>query len=156
MQGHDVLFSSEKQDWETPPKLYNFFHERYNFNIDLSASAENTKCEKYFDAEIDALKQDWTGLRGWCNPQYDMTKHFIQKAATSNGLYALLVPSRTDLPWFHDYVLPFASEIWYLRGRVRFVGATNSAPFPSLVVVYGSTRQWESGPTIHALWHKNL
>ena len=47
-----------------------------------------------------------------------------------------LVPARTDTAWWHRYVLPFAAEIQYLRGRVRFEGAVSSAPFPSAVVVF--------------------
>lgn len=34
------------------------------------------------------------------------------------------------------YVLPFAAEIHYLRGRIRFEGAGSSAPFPSAVVIF--------------------
>lgn len=47
-----------------------------------------------------------------------------------------LVPVRTDTAWWHRYVLPFAAEIQYLRGRVRFEGAASSAPFPSAVLLF--------------------
>lgn len=40
-----------------------------------------------------------------------------------------LLPARTDTAWWHRYVLPFAAEIHYLRGRIRFEGAGSSAPF---------------------------
>ena len=48
----------------------------------------------------------------------------------------LLIPARTDTRWFHEQVLPKASEIRFLRGRLRFGDAKNTAPFPSMVVVY--------------------
>ena len=47
-----------------------------------------------------------------------------------------LLPARTDTAWWHRYVLPFAAEIHYLRGRIRFEGAGSSAPFPSAVVIF--------------------
>ena len=48
----------------------------------------------------------------------------------------LLVPSRTDTRWFHDYALK-ATEIRFIKGRLTFGDATNSAPFPSCLVIFG-------------------
>ncbi len=47
-----------------------------------------------------------------------------------------LIPARTDTKWFHAYVLPYASEIRFIKGRLRFGDAQNSAPFPSMIVVF--------------------
>lgn len=47
-----------------------------------------------------------------------------------------LLPARTDTAWWHSYVLPYAAQIHYLRGRIRFEGANSSAPFPSAVVIF--------------------
>lgn len=46
-----------------------------------------------------------------------------------------LVPSRTDTAWWHDYVQGKA-EVRFVRGRLKFGNAKNSAPFPSAVVIY--------------------
>jgi hypothetical protein len=46
-----------------------------------------------------------------------------------------LIPARTDTKWFHDYVYGKA-EIRFLKGRLKFGGATNNAPFPSMGVVW--------------------
>ena len=46
-----------------------------------------------------------------------------------------LLPSRTDTRWFHEHGLK-ADEIRFIRGRLKFGDATNSAPFPSVVLVY--------------------
>ena len=53
-----------------------------------------------------------------------------QKGAT----VVCLVPSRTDTAWWHDYAMQ--GEITFLRGRLKFGDAKNSAPFPSAIVVY--------------------
>lgn len=47
----------------------------------------------------------------------------------------MLLPARTDTKWFHDYILGKA-EIRFIRGRLKFGGSKNSAPFPSMVVVF--------------------
>jgi site-specific DNA-methyltransferase (adenine-specific) len=47
-----------------------------------------------------------------------------------------LIPARTDTRWFHQIVLPHAKEIRFIRGRLKFGGATNGAPFPSMVVIF--------------------
>jgi hypothetical protein len=52
-----------------------------------------------------------------------------------------LVPARTDTRWFHDVVLPNAREIRFLRGRLKFGDAENSAPFPSMIVVFKERRR---------------
>lgn len=63
-----------------------------------------------------------------------MDKESIRRVIKwSNRCY--VNPRRTDTSYFHDYVLGKA-EIRFLRGRIRFVGATQPAPFPSMVVVY--------------------
>lgn len=42
--------------------------------------------------------------------------------------------------WFHDYIYRRA-EIRFVRGRLKFGGSRNSAPFPSMVCVFrGVTR----------------
>ena len=47
-----------------------------------------------------------------------------------------LIPARTDTKWFHEIVLPHAQEIRFLRGRLKFGGMKNSAPFPSMLVIF--------------------
>jgi site-specific DNA-methyltransferase (adenine-specific) len=49
-----------------------------------------------------------------------------------------LVPARTDTAWWHDYVMPYASDIRFIRGRLKFNDGPNAAPFPSAIVVYGN------------------
>jgi len=55
--------------------------------------------------------------------------------ASQNGATVVcLVPARTDTAWWHDYAMK--GQIRLLRGRLKFGGAANSAPFPSAVVVF--------------------
>jgi hypothetical protein len=50
-------------------------------------------------------------------------------------LVVLLVPARTDTRWYHDWVQGKA-EVEFIRGRLRFGKADNSAPFSSMLAVY--------------------
>lgn len=79
----------------------------------------------------------------FCNPPYgrEITK-WVRKAyeeAQKGTTIVMLLPSRTDVSWFHDYILGKA-EVRFLRGRLKFTDdegqAKNSAPFPSLVAIY--------------------
>jgi site-specific DNA-methyltransferase (adenine-specific) len=45
-----------------------------------------------------------------------------------------LVPARTDTQWWHEYAMK--SEIRFIKGRLKFGDAENSAPFPSAIVVF--------------------
>ena len=47
----------------------------------------------------------------------------------------MLPPARTGTKWFHDWCLPYG-KIEFLRGRLKFGGCDNSAPFPSMIVIF--------------------
>ena len=132
-----ALFQSNRHDWQTPPELFEPLHAEFGFTLDAAASAENALLPRYWTAEDDALTQDWTGERVYCNPPYGRSGHrFIRKAAERRAAVAvLLVPARPDTAAWHECVLGVA-EIRFIRGRVRFVGAQHGAPFPSAILVY--------------------
>lgn len=71
------------------------------------------------------------------------TGQWVKKAymsAQTGALVVMLLPARTDTAWFHDYIYRRA-EIRFVRGRLKFGGSRNSAPFPSMVCVFrGGTR----------------
>lgn len=72
------------------------------------------------------------------NPPYGReTGKWVEKAfleAQTGAVVVCLLPARTDTAWWHDFVMR-AAEIRFVRGRLRFGGAANGAPFPSCVVV---------------------
>ena len=59
-----TLFTSNKQDWETPQKLFDSLNAEFMFTLDAAASDANHKCEKYYTVEDDGLKQNWQGETG--------------------------------------------------------------------------------------------
>lgn len=80
------------------------------------------------------------------NPPYSRCREFIAKAAheaTKGATVVCLVPSRTDTRWWHDFVWNNLAhrtypgvEIRFVKGRLKFGDGKNSAPFPSVVIVF--------------------
>ena len=131
----NLMFSSKTDLWETPQDLFNKYDAVYHFAIDVCALPENAKCKRFFTPEMDGLKQEWTGVC-WCNPPYGrQIGSWVEKAVKSFATVVMLLPARTDTKWFHDWCLPYG-KIEFLRGRLKFGGCENSAPFPSMVVVF--------------------
>lgn len=134
----DVHFSSKTDDWATPQDFFDKVAERFPFTLDVCATPENAKCEQFFTKEHDGLQQKWEGVC-WMNPPYGREiGHWVHKAYASswiNGATVVcLVPARTDTKWWHDYCLK--GEIEFIKGRLKFGGSKNSAPFPSALVVF--------------------
>jgi site-specific DNA-methyltransferase (adenine-specific) len=129
--------SSLTPEWETPRPLFEALDKEFGpLQVDVCATAENTKLPRFWSKADDGLAQDWTGLRCWMNPPYGRgIGAWVQKARTSSAITVCLLPARTDTAWWHDNVPGRAAVVRFLRGRVRFSGA-GSAPFPSVVVVF--------------------
>ena len=134
------MFSSAKDDWETPQDLFDELDDEFHFTLDAASSDLNAKCEKHYTVEDDGLSQSWAGNNVFLNPPYgrnmkDWMRKAYEESQAENTTVVVLVPARTDTAWFHDYVYGKA-ELRFLRGRLKFGGCENSAPFHSLVVVY--------------------
>jgi phage N-6-adenine-methyltransferase len=133
------LYSSNKDDWETPDDLWQELYREFWFGLDACASNDNYKCWEYFTIEDDALKQDWSRWNSvFMNPPYGkQIGKFVKKAyeeSLKGCTVVCLLPARTDTAWFHDYCKK--GEIRFIRGRIRFSNAKWNAPFPSMIVIF--------------------
>lgn len=133
-----VHFSSKTDDWATPQDLFDKLDAQYHFDWDVCASVENSKCVKFYTREQDGLKQTWNSVC-WMNPPYGREiGKWVAKAYESSlqgTTVVCLLPSRTDTKWFHQYCVK--GKIEFLKGRLKFGDSKNSAPFPSMIVVFG-------------------
>ena len=137
----EVMFSSNTDQWATPQYFYDELNSEFEFTLDPCADECNHKCERYFTKEINGLSQSWAGERVFCNPPYgreigDWVKKCYEEVLKECQLVVLLVPARTDTKWFHNYIYKKATEIRFIKGRLKFGDAKNSAPFPSMVVIF--------------------
>ena len=135
-----ALFSSTTEEWATPKDFFDALDAEFHFTLDPCSTDDNAKCAKHYTKEQDGLSQDWIGERVFCNPPYGREMpRWIAKCAEHGmrgGIAVMLIPARTDTRAFHEYIYHKA-EIRFIRGRLKFGGAKNSAPFPSMVVVFG-------------------
>ena len=133
----NVHFSSKTDLWYTPQDFFKKYDDVYKIETDVCATDDNAKCAKYYTEEMDGLSQEWRGVC-WMNPPYGRTiGNWMKKAYESSlegATVVCLVPARTDTGWWHNYAMK--GDIEFIKGRLKFGGSKNSAPFPSAVVVF--------------------
>jgi phage N-6-adenine-methyltransferase len=138
-RANPIVFASASSEWTTPQPLFDSLDHLFDFTLDVCATPENAKCERYFTAADDGLKQEWNGVC-WCNPPYGRgLGKWVRKAfeASENGTtVVMLLPAFMSNAWWHDYVIPHG-EIISIRGRLQYGGVSYPAPFSSVIVVFG-------------------
>ena len=137
----NVHFSSATDQWSTPIDVFNKLDSIFDFQTDVCADANNAKCDIFYTEEMNGLDQTWIG-RCWMNPPYGrQIGLWVEKAyhsSVDNGATVVcLLPARVDTRWWHDYCVK--GEMFFIKGRLKFGDAQNSAPFPSAIVVFRPT-----------------
>lgn len=154
------MFSSAKDEWSTPADFFARLDAEFGFAADAAALDGNTFKDVYFGPDHpnplcrDALALHWREVAQangiapvyWLNPPYSRARQFIAKAAGEalrGCTVVCLVPARTDTWWFHALVWDREKhrpqpgvEVRFIKGRLKFGGSSNSAPFPSVVIVF--------------------
>ncbi len=149
-----------KDNWETPDYFFNLINEEFKFTLDPCATKQNTKCKNFYSQEDNGLKKDWKGARVFVNPPFSNIGKWVKKCyeegIKENTVVVLIIPSRTDTKYWHDYVMK-ANEIWFCKGRVNFLQnrkkPENGSTFPLSVIIF---RSFNLGfPKIKPFCHKN-
>jgi len=123
--------------WETPESLFKKIDREFNFNLDVCATKESAKCPRYFTPADDGLSQEWSE-RCWMNPPYGkgigewMAKAYMH--SQSGGTVVALVPTRTNPPWWHEWVMK-ADEIRFIKKKGSFVGTKIGVAFTGHALV---------------------
>ena len=124
MKNRKSEFNSD--DWATPPYLYKQLNDRFNFNFD--------PCPLQHDvSEWDGLQISWK-RRNFINPPYDrkLKTAFVEKAieeSKKSKLCVCLLPVSTSTKLFHERILPNATEISFIKGRVQFIGINSKGQY---------------------------
>lgn len=137
----EVHFSSKVDTWETPIEFFNKLNSEFNFTLDPCCWENSAKCEKYYTPNENGLIQDWAGEVVFCNPPYgriiyDWVEKCFNESKKYNTKVVMLIPARTDTRYFHEFIYKKASEVRFIKGRLKFGEAKNNAPFPSMVVIF--------------------
>ena len=133
--------------WTTPKDFFDEINKEFNFGLDAAALQASTLVpDNWYGPDHpdisrrDGLARAWhkdTDKPIWLNPPYGrVIKQWVAKAhqeAWVGATVVCLVPARTDTAWWHDSCI--MHEVRFLRGRLKFGGSKNSAPFPSALVV---------------------
>jgi len=159
----ELMFSSACDSWATPQYFFDKLNSQYGFTLDVCAAPETAKCNDYFTEQNSCLDKDWGNNVCFMNPPYGRKIGiFIKKAyqeSLKGSTVVCLLPARTDTIWFHNYCIK--GQIEFIKGRLKFgtdeywnwvwdqemingkpnklykkTGQKNSAPFPSMVVVF--------------------
>lgn len=138
----ELMFSSKDMTWETPKDVFDKLNEEFNFTLDPCCSERTKKCDKYYTEKTNGLIQDWSKDVVYVNPPYgrDIT-HWVKKSyeeSLKGAIVVMLIPSRTDTKWFHEYIYGKA-EIRFMKGRVKFLQdgvQKDAAPFPTMIVIF--------------------
>ena len=127
MAFNKVMFSSASDHWATPQDVYMALDKEFCFQDDPCPIGGGG-----------GLEREW-GSPSFVNPPYSEISKWIRygyEQSQAGKVVVFLIPSRTDTRWWHDYVMK-AREIRFIKGRLKFGGSKNSAPFPSAIVVFG-------------------
>lgn len=147
-----TLFSSERDDWNTPEEILTLVRELGPIGLDPCSNGSSiVSAALAYDKEANGLSRTWAG-NGlvFVNPPYGRATKgapgitpWISKCrdeATHGAEIVALVPARTDTKWFQEYGFT-ASRVLFYRGRVRFTisGSATAvgAPFPSAILYWG-------------------
>lgn len=143
MSLQQAMVSSKSNEWATPQNLFDKLDREFNFLLDVAATSENTKCEKFYSLEDSGLDHEWEASN-FMNPPYGgHTGKWIKKAheeSLQGKTIVCLIVSSTDRSYWHDYIFPYAAQIRFIRGRLHFNNSKSSAPFASAIVIFSPNK----------------
>jgi len=124
--------------WATRQSFFDKVHAKFHFDLDVCALPATAKCARYFTPEQDGLAQEWTGMV-FMNPPYGAANldRWLRKAmdsASRGATVVALVPTRTNPPWWHQYVMR-AHEIHFVVKKLAFDGPQDGVPFTGHALV---------------------
>lgn len=178
---NNIMFSSANMAWATRKEDFLSIQCQLGrvYNLDPCAEDKTAKVGNYITKEEDTFSLDWTSktngepIQYFGNPPYGrimpkFVKYFMEQSKKPAILGDVLIPARTDTKLFHDIILPNASKIWFIKGRLTFgedwywewvweqetmidingkdepnklykkYGKMNPAPFPSMIASFNN------------------
>lgn len=154
----EVQTSSKSIEWGTPQKWFEYLDLEFKFTLDPCATAENTKCKKFFTMEDNGLFRSWANERVFMNPPYGRglgkwMKKAYTEARDNEAFVVCLIPARVDVDWWHRFV-DRASDVRFPKGRLKFenTGQSGPAPFPVAIVIFRPKLRTEKSKPFRGLF----
>lgn len=134
----------QKDLWETPKHIFEVLDAEFCFTLDPCAERHTAKCRNFYSPELDGLSQDWQGESVFCNPPYSRgnidlwAEKCYNESQKPNTTVVALLPVSTSADWWHNWIVG-KGELRFINKRVRFNGGEFTAPFSSVIVVFGGS-----------------
>jgi hypothetical protein len=139
--------NASHDEYATPWPLVRFWEDYIGrkFTLDPASSTTNHKARTFLTKRDNGLTSDWGPNTCLLNPPFSnggilrWTTRSVD-AARWGALVLGVLPNWVNDPWAVQNVKPFASELFFIEGRIRFLGA-NGKPgfqptFGSVVVIW--------------------
>lgn len=136
---------NNKDDWATPDYILDQLVEEFGSMFDPCPLHHNTD-------DWDGLQIEWSNVN-FVNPPYSrkLKDSFVKKAIEEQRkgkTSVMLLPVSTSTILFHEHIKPNATEIRFLKGRVKFIGVNTKGKkvknsvgmHDSMIVVFGEKK----------------
>lgn len=140
-----VMLSSDHQAWNTPREVLEAIAPLGPIALDPCSNGTSVVGARVaWTIDDDGLACSWTETAAggliYVNPPYgDELPRWISRCcleADCGGEIVALVPARVDTRWWAE-ALEHGGTAALWRGRVRYLGARNTAPFPIALIYWG-------------------
>lgn len=131
-------FNAKSVEYETPDEIFDPLKAEFGMIRDVSATADNAKCDKFFTIDDDGLSQEWDSCN-WMNPPFGrVMQKWVRKAHSEfikGKMTVALIPARTNTKWWHECVQDIA-EVRFILGEVKFKGFEHGLWMPMCIVIW--------------------
>ena len=127
----DIPQCEQKDCWQTPPDLLTYIYNRFNNSKIMYDPCPTNPTEN-------GLLVEWENY-SYVNPPYSRgnqiqwVKKAIKESNKNKNVY-MLIPSDTSTKLWNDYVMKYAFIIYFIKGRIKFVGANGMPKFGNALV----------------------
>ena len=148
MKKNKALYTSDKQNWQTPPEMLDLVRQVGPIVLDPCSASDNpTKAMMWYTEKEDGLAQPWSknGVN-YVNPPYKYADTWVKKCVaewTRGCEVVALIPARTDTKYYHEWIFQTANAICFLKGRIKFLEPTaegpkakDAAPMPNALILW--------------------
>lgn len=124
------ITKSKSDNWGTPIHI----KDRYKDYFDPCPYNFTTNGLEIEWEDKNFVNPPFSQLGKWCEK--------IQEEAKKGKEIILLMPSRTDTKYFHDFLLPLNPKIEFIKGRLKYIDLDNSSkkpvasPFASILLTF--------------------
>jgi site-specific DNA-methyltransferase (adenine-specific) len=151
IKGLHMMFQKLKK---TPDMIRLMLQMEFEFDGVVNA------CSKGVDIET-LLSCDWYDST-FVVPQYSCVKKWVKKCIEENQkgkTVVMIIPSRTNTDWFHELIVPSATDVRFIRGRITLPGYTKQNQYPDAVCIFsakGSSSSLSAPPLSLVVPNRNV